>query len=704
MKKFLYVLLALMGAAIVPGQANAQDNKQCGSSEANERMLEKYPELRSLKERYDSLVYSRHASQRSVDSTTIYVIPIVFHVIHNYGPENISDEQIYDAVRILNEDYRKLNADTSSIITQFKDIAADCRIEFRLAQRDPHGKCTNGIDRIRSIKTYAANDDAKLDPWPRDYYLNIWVVSKMPDGVAGYAYLPPSVGNGLSGLVDGVLILSDYIGSIGTSSPNTSRALTHEIGHCLNLQHPWGSTNQPGVACGDDGIFDTPITKGWDHCPSPNSARVCDANIVENYQNYMDYSYCSKMFTKGQRDAMRTALESPVAGRSSLWTEQNLRFTGTDVSSPFTCSPVADFFTKTRMVCQGEQVKFTDVSWRGNISSRVWNAKDANVTTTNNDSIAEITFNNVGWQNVSLTVTDVNGSDSIQKSEYVYVSPGFAAYNGTYSESFENPSVLENDWVVFNEDNNKSIWQRTDKAALTGNASVMLGNFENDYLDQDELISPAIDLSQTTGTKYFFFSYTSATTTSQVTQMKDSLKLSYSTDCGHTWVSLANVKGPALVNGGGYDWQAYAPKDRSFWSTFSTPLPQGALTGNVRFRFQFISSGSGNNVYLDDINIADYNGIDNPTAQTANMALYPNPTSSSVQLSYSLEKSADVSVELYDVMGQRISVLAQGSETAGDHLLTFNDGSNGQQLANGVYFVRLTADGKAYTRRLVVVQ
>ena len=33
-----------------------------------------------------------------------YVVPIVFHIIHDNGPENISDAQVLDAVRVLNED------------------------------------------------------------------------------------------------------------------------------------------------------------------------------------------------------------------------------------------------------------------------------------------------------------------------------------------------------------------------------------------------------------------------------------------------------------------------------------------------------------------------------------------------------------------------------------------------------------------------
>ena len=42
-------------------------------------------------------------------------IPVVFHIIHNNGPENISDEQVEDAVRVLNDDFNKLNDDWDNV-------------------------------------------------------------------------------------------------------------------------------------------------------------------------------------------------------------------------------------------------------------------------------------------------------------------------------------------------------------------------------------------------------------------------------------------------------------------------------------------------------------------------------------------------------------------------------------------------------------
>ena len=92
-------------------------------------------------------------------------------------------------------------------------LAADIRIEFRLAQIDPNGNCTNGIDRIYSSLTHAGSDQSKLNQWPRDKYLNVWTVSTIGmSGVAGYAYFP-SATNSYLYIYDGIIILSNFISS-----------------------------------------------------------------------------------------------------------------------------------------------------------------------------------------------------------------------------------------------------------------------------------------------------------------------------------------------------------------------------------------------------------------------------------------------------------------------------------------------------------
>src|SRR6218665_158105 len=287
MKNKFYKLIAFSlifgGAGFT---ASAQLN--CGATEATQKLYAQHPELVAAEAAYEAEIQNliHNATPEQRDGTTVYVIPIVFHIIHQNGPENIPDANIFDQVAILNRDYRKLNADTATVVDAMKPLIADSYVELRLRQIDPNGNCTNGIDRIYSHKTNSADDYSKLNGWPRDKYLNVWTVKTIGDaGVAGYAYYPSAVSGPLFP-VDGVLILHDYIGSLSPSSASHSRALTHEIGHYLNLQHTWGNTNDPNVACGDDQVTDTPPTKGHVACSATDRfAAPCTFNeITSNYK------------------------------------------------------------------------------------------------------------------------------------------------------------------------------------------------------------------------------------------------------------------------------------------------------------------------------------------------------------------------------------------------------------------------------------
>ena len=130
-------------------------------------------------------------------------------------------------------------------------------------------------------------------------------------------------------MYNGVWILDTYLGSIGTSDVVNSRTMTHESGHWLNLSHVWGPNNNPGNAAScddDDQVADTPNEIGVTTCNLNEASCGPRANV----ENYMNYSYCSKMFTQGQVTRMRDALGSGVGGRNNLNTPGNLIDTGTD--------------------------------------------------------------------------------------------------------------------------------------------------------------------------------------------------------------------------------------------------------------------------------------------------------------------------------------------------------------------------------------
>lgn len=240
-----------------------------------------------------------------------YTIPVVFHVLHENGPENISALQIADAIAILNAHF---DAPTETIEAPFEAIAADMDIAFVLASVAPDGSPTDGIDRIETALTNDAGAPSTyLNPWPRNRYLNIWVVRSLaiPD-IAYISFLPEQAD--AEPCADGVMIFHSYVGSIGTSSVTRKRTLTQAVGRFLNLKMVHEDPIGAGP-CADDEVEDTPPALPNLQC---NGAVNPCAEIVANEHNFMSSPYCSNMFTLGQRARAHACLTSSVAQRDQL--------------------------------------------------------------------------------------------------------------------------------------------------------------------------------------------------------------------------------------------------------------------------------------------------------------------------------------------------------------------------------------------------
>lgn len=252
-------------------------------------------------------VTTNNAVARDTIANEVITIPVVFHIIYNTADQNLSDQQILSQLRVLNEDFRRLNADASFTPEPFKPFAADCRISFCLAQTDPAGKPTSGIVRKNTTKTtFSLNDGMKFtaaggdDAWDCKKYLNIWVCN-MEGNTLGYATVPGGQAD-----KDGVVIQYDAFGTIGNLRPayNKGRSATHEVGHWLGLKHVWGDND-----CGSDEVDDTPQQFSYNNnCPTFPHMSTCSPNSNgDMFMDYMDYTNdaCMNMFTAGQRNKMR---------------------------------------------------------------------------------------------------------------------------------------------------------------------------------------------------------------------------------------------------------------------------------------------------------------------------------------------------------------------------------------------------------------
>lgn len=237
----------------------------------------------------------------------VIVVPVVIHVLFHTNVQNISDAQVLSQLVVLNNDYRRLNADTVNTPAAFKNVAADARIVFCLAKVDPSGRNTSGIIRkYTSAELFLSDDEMKFsatagdDAWDSKKYLNIWVCNLF-GRTLGYGLMP-----GAPADKDGVVVQYNVFGTTGVvSTPfNKGRTTTHEVGHWLGLRHLWGD-----AVCGDDGIADTPPQQtNSTNCPVFPHMSNCSINAYgDMFMNFMDFTddACMNMFTQGQKTEMR---------------------------------------------------------------------------------------------------------------------------------------------------------------------------------------------------------------------------------------------------------------------------------------------------------------------------------------------------------------------------------------------------------------
>lgn len=357
--KHLLLLAVLITSVSLLAQ---QPPEPCGTMPNLEQQLKDDPGLAKRMAKVEERMQQfMDRNQGSRSSGSVITIPVVFHIVHNGEPvgtgPNIADSQVYSQLEIMNEDFRRLNADTAKTRSMFKGVAANPQIEFCLATFTPDGTPTDGIDRIDGGQdTWSSQNDinGNLKPvtvWNSKWYLNFWVVDfGGSSNLLGYAQFP---GGNL--LTDGVVVGYKYIGRKPynplQNSYNYGRTATHEIGHWLNLRHIWGD----GDCNVDDFVDDTPLSDASNFdCPfGENSCVDFPVDLPDMVENYMDYTKdtCMNTFSQGQVDRMRAALNT----------------TRIEILSSPACSalPTFAFTGKVIDTITGDGIPFASVTMKG---------------------------------------------------------------------------------------------------------------------------------------------------------------------------------------------------------------------------------------------------------------------------------------------------------------------------------------------------
>lgn len=678
MKNFL--LTALTAVLFIASASAQNENKAdwCLTDQMLEEYLEEHPEERAAFEK--SLEAGSGDELQTLNTrSNPFIIPVVFHVIHDNCVGNVELSQLQNAIDILNDDFRRLNADTGNTRSIFSDVAADVNIEFRLAKIDPDGNCTDGVVRVNDpARTYGVRNEPKeVSYWPADRYFNIWLVNSIRGGsggtVLGFAQFP---GSGQLRTY-GVVQRHDRTGTIGTAAGRDGRTLTHEVGHCFNLLHTFQSGCGDDCRSSGDRVCDTPPTAeatygcnfGQNTCsndlqgPSPFTQDMPDQ--VENYMSY-DQNGCQNMFTQGQSVRMIRAINNNNF-LTNLVSSQNLRETGVIEYQPQLCK--ADFEiegfpeceTDVVQICQGTELSFQNRSLYGaNEFDWKFIGGSPEVST---DENPKVRYNVPGIYSVTLKAKAGSEEEEITRDYFIRVLP----VNGSGSpmvESFEfDRDLILEGWNAQQYESGFG-WEHSNRESYSGSKALRVRNF-NYSQGKASLTSKNYSLTNISNPQLTFY-----TAFSDLPGEGSStrLRVQLSGDCGENWQTLTLISTSQLSSAPEMSTPLQGLSSNN-WRQHTFAIPQFANTNQMQFRLVFEGEG-GNDLYLDDINIngelnTDVPSLVAPLNNSNPVAVNPNldwnPARGSL---YEVEwsKNADFS----DADSRIISIgsnLANGSDT-----------------------------------------
>ena len=635
--------LALILTTLAP--ARAQHSRNCGTMDHLHQLEQEDPQLRdrmqTIERETQQWISSR--SGASNRGAAVITIPVVVHVVYNTTAENISDAQINSQIAVLNADFRKLNSDISLLPSVFAPLAADCEIQFCLAQRDPNGNPTNGIVRVfTSATSFSSNNNIKFtssggsNAWPTSSYLNIWV-GDLGSSLLGYAQFP-----GAAASTDGVVINYTAFGTTGTAAfPfNKGRTATHEVGHWLNLRHIWGDQN-----CGDDFVGDTPTQQTSNYgCPSFPKITCNNGPNGDLHMNYMDYTddVCMYMFTTGQKSRMLAVLNGT---RVSLQTSQ-----GCVPPAAGTCGTPFNLTATTT-------TSSASLSWSAitgassyNVQYRLSSATSWTTTTSASNSI---------------TLSNLTSGSTYQFQVQAVCSTSTSAYSSIFNFTVSSPTPTCSDIYETNETRSKAktINVNTDIVARIGTSN-----------DKD----------------WFLFSTTNAAPRIRI--VLDNLPADYDIrlyNSSGTQLAISQLSGTSAETiirnataGATYAIQVYGYRG-AFNSTLCYRLRVNTSATNFRV-------GEGTSEYGDNVLTEKAEGIHS-------LQIYPNPASEAITVGFSLSEAISMQADIIDMLGKTIHTQNV------DAVEGFNKAEfDVMNLYNGIYFLRMQCGEEIITRKFIV--
>lgn len=592
------------------------------------------------------------------------VIPTLFHVYYSGPLAPINPFGIQAELAACNQRLLALNSDLADVAPSFQSLISSSRIQLKLANRLPDGSCTNGI-------IYHAYN-AETEPGGSfaytinsHQYLNIHVA---PSNTS-FTILPGQATN--QNIPDDCIVL------IPPHLLFSDDVLVHEVGHWLGLYHTFGPTNSTGTPCGDDFIADTPPTAGSGIDPCNLFLQDCEPGVIENVNNFMDYSSCRSMFTPGQTARMRGVLLDPFYSRYNLHQPQNLLSTG--LVDPPVCAPSASIYPVQFVNCDSTQVRFSFMTENAIPDSVFWVLNGSNISGSNSPTPSVFYFATDVYP-VALILYYPTHTDTLNYQLPVTLNSPTSTLpmvnDFPFFEGFEPGFTLPNAHM-YTTGNPNYTWQVYPSAGYESEQCLHVPAKDNIISDTVDLVIGTFDM---TGLESPTLSFKVASSLPPLS-VYHQLEVRFKDDCntliiGNLWAILGLID---MYNGN--TALDFVPQSNEQWYTATYTFPGWTLSGNATLSIRLITSGSGNGIvptayYLDNFRLGDPEVITaSIQPQASNSIVFPNPAANSIQV----RSEGSELFEIYNAQGAKVL-----TGTVGKHMPI-----SVAELPAGVYTVRV---------------
>ncbi len=372
--------------------------------------------------------------------------------------------------------------------------------------------------------------------------------------------------------------------------------------------------------------------------------------------------------------------------------------------------PIANFSITDSVITSNTEIILTNKSLNSPTNyewSFTPNSVNFENDTNENSQNPEISFVESGQYQITLTVQNANGTNFISKNIYV------GGLSLPYNEDFEL-SLGNTGWTTINPDSSIS-WDGCYFANgyTNGQKSAYVNcNAYETVGQRDDLVSPLLNFSDFLNIN-LSFKHSYANNPGHT----DSLIIYISEDNGDNWERIYAISEDGSGNFATHSDMSdrFTPETQEDWSE-PTVISLNNWAGNPNIKIKFeVYNDHGNCLYIDDVQVTGNvveNGSEEINIPSAEIGQnYPNPfyaglgRSIATSINYTVKKSQNVKIDIYNIKGQKLTNLVNKYCSPGKYTVVWDGYSDsGKKVGSGVYFYRMRSGNYTSIKKMILLK